>query len=224
MVKSVRRTAASAVRGCALGITAAMLPQGSGASASASASAGASASASGTSAAPTASGPGSAAPARRTGWRVTKVIPVSGDTVVMTGIDALSADDAWVAAVAIPLSNAAARPLLEHWTGTTWRPVPLPAHLAAGLLEESAWASVGASSPGDVWAFGAPAQNRKQGTSELASHWNGRSWTAASLRTAPADTDDALSSLVPDRTSPWALGDRRSFSQGLIIVRGPLPR
>jgi hypothetical protein len=29
---------------------------------------------------------------------------------------------------------------------------------------------------------------------------------------------------VPDRTSLWALGDRRSFSQGIIVERGPLPR
>jgi hypothetical protein len=396
MIRSIGRAAAFAVCGCALGLTAAILPPGSGAGASPRA--------------PVGAGASPRAPAAGPSWRVTKVIAVRGDTVVMTGIDVLSAGDAWVAAVAIRISSGAARPLLEHWNGRTWLSVPLPAQLASGLLGASAWASVAASAPGNVWAFGAEgryahlsggrwrggrlpgtgtgnvvvyaadvfgpadawafgaryggpgdlilrpwaahfdgrrwaqvhvpgaggitvsavsgddlwavtgvvepgagvtftptvlrwngrawvraarqprlprhavaaailaesdrdvwisgaAPNREQGTSELASHWNGRSWTPASPHTGPADTDDALGSLVPDgrsgiwglgedvpeliwhyaggrwagsrvkygwyllqlaavpdRTSLWALGDRRSFSQGIIIERGPLPR
>ncbi len=88
MIRSIGRAAAFAVCGCALGLTAAILPPGSGAGASPRAPVGAGAS-------PRASAAGPS-------WRVTKVIAVRGDTVVMTGIDVLSAGDAWVAAVSNP--------------------------------------------------------------------------------------------------------------------------
>lgn len=68
-------------------------------------------------------------------------------------------------------------PLVEHWNGSAWRTLPVPAGSAPSALY-----AVSAHGAGDVWAVG---DQTKPGTKNvavpLAEHWNGRSWAVASL-------------------------------------------
>lgn len=64
------------------------------------------------------------------------------------------------------------RPLMEHWNGSQWRRVTLPAFMSRGGLS-----AVEAVSASDVWAVG--------GTSRPSSfaidHWNGTTWSSTAL-------------------------------------------
>ena len=78
------------------------------------------------------------------GWRVVKTIgpPDAGVSGLLT---AVSAKDAW------SVWSGAGFTAVEHWTGSGWARVPLPARLDAYAQST---VSVGASSASDVWLFG----------------------------------------------------------------------
>jgi hypothetical protein len=78
------------------------------------------------------------------GWRVIKTFgpdPVSAPSGVLT---AVSATDAWSAWSGSRFS------VVEHWTGSAWRSVPLPASLD-GYVKTAV--SISASSSRDLWLF-----------------------------------------------------------------------
>jgi hypothetical protein len=101
---------------------------------------------------------------------------------------------------AIGLPN---HPKVVHWNGSAWRPIAvqprLPKHATLdGIL---------AYSSHDVW-IGGSVPNGKTGTSELALHWNGQSWTTVSPPARPSSADEFLISLVPDGTGGlWAAAE-----------------
>jgi hypothetical protein len=74
-------------------------------------------------------------------------------------ISALSADDIW--AVGLSLGYR----LVEHWDGTAWSVVTLPANVEDGRL-----LGVAAISPDNVWAVGAVGANNIV-------HWDGSTWS-----------------------------------------------
>jgi len=94
-------------------------------------------------------------------------------------------------------------PRVVHWNGRAWRPAAvqprLPRHATlTGILAESSR---------DVWVSGS-VPNHQTGTSELALHWNGKSWTTASPPAPASSADEFLTSLVPDRSGGlWAVAE-----------------
>jgi hypothetical protein len=62
------------------------------------------------------------------GWRVAAAISVSGQSTVMTAVDAVSASDAWAVGVSATRSKEFA--VVRHWTGKAWKQVVLPARVA----------------------------------------------------------------------------------------------
>jgi hypothetical protein len=84
---------------------------------------------------------------------------------VLTGVAAVSADDAWAVGAWDPGGTARDRPLVEHWNGSAWSIVSLP---DVGFSELDA---VDAVSADDVWAVG----SSDGGT--LTMHWDGSRWT-----------------------------------------------
>jgi hypothetical protein len=92
-------------------------------------------------------------------------------------VAAVSKSDAW--AVGIRGLNAASRGYLLHWGGRRWRTKALP---AAGLLPFE----VRASSPSDVWVFGA-----YQG-SGAAFRWDGSRWHQTTLAAASGGGEAAV--------------------------------
>jgi hypothetical protein len=102
--------------------------------------------------------------------------PASSDAYsVLTSITAVSATDIWAVGLRNANGEHGQRPLAEHWDGTAWSVVPVP----AGNPAQSKFISVSADGPDDVWAVGS---HLEPGTSDLATalveHWDGTAWTA----------------------------------------------
>jgi hypothetical protein len=99
----------------------------------------------------TASGAGAATSG--TGWRVFASISVPHKSVLLGNIDVVSPADAWVAGI-INDGDRGQAALLEHWNGSVWLQVSLPAGVGSRLAGNVPLAVVGASSRRDVWLFG----------------------------------------------------------------------
>jgi len=101
------------------------------------------------------------------GTRWTQVpSPAPGDTLVteLTGVDAISATDAWAVGDVFNGTSQTQRTLIFHWNGTIWTRVASPSPGFSTLY------GVGAVSHSDAWAVGA-------GHGSLILHWNGTRWT-----------------------------------------------
>jgi hypothetical protein len=103
----------------------------------------------------------------RSGWRVDKTISVHGREVILVSLDAVSAKDAWVAGLVVSQTGSTRGPLLEHWDGTAWRPVALPANLARRFSRHDVVGFVGASSASNVWEFSLKGKYLRR----VAGHW-----------------------------------------------------
>jgi hypothetical protein len=136
-------------------------------------------------------------------WRAVRV-PGSGFIVV----SAVSASDMWALTGAVPpATGLPSRPRVLHWDGVAWRAEAQPT-----LTGHATLSGILARSATDVWVGGS-VPNGKTGTSELAEHWDGTSWTTASPPAAPAASDYYLTNLVPDGSGGfWAIGQRFSGS------------
>lgn len=95
--------------------------------------------------------------------------PSSSDNT-LAGVTATSAGNAWTVGQYLNSSGNAARTLVEHWNGRTWKqvPSPSPSSVANGL------SAVTAASADNAWAVG----DYFNGviTQTLTEHWNGRTW------------------------------------------------
>ncbi|HYK34110.1 MAG TPA: hypothetical protein VEV63_19205 [Streptosporangiaceae bacterium] len=87
------------------------------------------------------------------GWRVDKTISVHDKSVILVSLDAVNAKDAWVAGMVVSKFGSPRGPMLEHWDGTAWRRVALPAKPAQRLSGHDVVGFVGASSASNVWEF-----------------------------------------------------------------------
>lgn len=79
-------------------------------------------------------------------------------------IAAISAHDIWVVGRSHYAGEIGTRGLVEHWNGSQWQVVAVPANMVSG-------ASVRAVSTRSVWMTG------QNGTSPFMMHWDGRQWT-----------------------------------------------
>jgi len=134
------------------------------------------------------------------GWRAVRIRGVGG----IGPASAFSPGNMWALTGAVlPATGLRNEPKVVHWNGRTWRPMVvqprLPRHATlTGMLAESGR---------DIW-LGGSVPNDKTGTSELALHWNGASWTTVSPPARPSDADEFLTSLVPDGSGGvWAVGE-----------------
>jgi hypothetical protein len=133
-------------------------------------------------------------------WHAVKV----GGTGSIGGISVISPSSMWALTGAIlPAIGLPDHPKVVRWNGRVWRPMAvqprLPRHATLdGIL---------AYSSRDVW-LGGSVPNDKTGTSELALHWNGKSWTTVSPPARPSDADEFLANLVPDGSGGlWAVAE-----------------
>lgn len=105
---------------------------------------------------------GGAAPATGSGWTIMPSPSVPGGELL--GVAALSSSDAW--AVGDKAVNGVFTPLAEHWNGSSWTVVAMPAPSSFNELF-----SVSMASSSDVWAVGVTSN-----WAGLIEHWNGSSW------------------------------------------------
>jgi hypothetical protein len=133
-----------------------------------------------------------------TSWRDVPS-PIASD--YLTGVSAVSANDAWaVGHAGLVATN---RAVILHWDGTSWLPVKVPDVGPGGTL-----AGVSAVSATDVWAVGSSggSDGRLKGSRSFALHWDGTSWTRVGV---PSPRPGAKLFGVSARSGRdvWAVGD-----------------
>lgn len=109
-------------------------------------------------------------------------------------VEVISPTDIWV------VGSADALPLIEHWNGTRWSVVPLPAGITGGRLN-----AVEAISATDIWAAGYWLDSTGS-VLTLVLRWDGQSWRQVpSPNVTPADNQ--LQSLaIVSSDDIWAVG------------------
>jgi hypothetical protein len=131
-------------------------------------------------------------------WHAVKLHGVGS----MGPVSAISPSDMWgLTGAVVPSIGLPNHPKVMHWNGHAWRPMAVQPQLPRGAT----LTGVLATSRRDVW-LGGSVPNDKTGTSELALHWNGKSWRTASPPARPSEAYEYLSSLVPDGSGGlWAV-------------------
>ena len=129
--------------------------------------------------------------------------PNPGNFTQLTGVRAVSANDAW--AVGTATTDHVSQTLILHWDGKTWTQTPSPSPGGAG---GNALTGVTATSATDAWAVGDYISDIQNDTLvTLILHWDGKSWKQVS---SPSPGPEGLSQLTSvDATSPtdaWAVG------------------
>lgn len=121
----------------------------------------------------------------------------SGST--LSALSIITAQNIWAVGITTGASSSSGyQPLIEHWNGTAWSIVNLPA--ISGQLH-----GVSAVGPNDVWAVGS--YNLPNLTSTLIEHWNGTRWSIVSSPN-PINPINILNSVVTiSQNNVWATGD-----------------
>jgi len=127
-------------------------------------------------------------------------------------VSVLSSSDAWAAGSAYTVINGTLNevPLIEHYTGGTWKAVPAPA--PAGL-NYSYLNDVAAISSSDVWAVGMGFASGQRASHALAEHYDGTAWTIVPVP-QPYLRGDLSGLAARSSTDVWAVGSTatRTFS------------
>jgi hypothetical protein len=147
--------------------------------------------------------------ATSSGWRVSATFaPGRGRALEMTGIDAVSARDAW--AIGLEAKTTGDTPpvtLIRHWNGKSWASVALPAKVAKAWQRDGGFeGELGASSPSNVWIIGS-----FEGAAYL--RLKGTRWSTGTLPGTDKGTTyvDISSVRVFSSTDAWAFGTRVNF-------------
>ena len=107
-------------------------------------------------------------------WATVPSPVTPGPAGALSGVSVVSPDDAWAVGWTGDGSSTFSA-LTEHWNGTAWTVVPVPAAAGTGVDPES----VVAVSADDVWAVGlttGPGPSRN-----VILHWNGTSWKRSAV-------------------------------------------
>jgi hypothetical protein len=127
------------------------------------------------------------------------------------GVTALSATNAW----AVGNQNIGVfqfRPLVEHWTGSTWQLVRVPSPPLTGV--GASLLGVAATSPRNIWAVGDYAAGKR--FQPLIEHFNGTRWALIPAPAAGTAELNRISFMAP--SNGWAVGSSGggSHTQALI--------
>ncbi|MDN3354615.1 hypothetical protein [Actinomadura sp. DC4] len=130
-------------------------------------------------------------------WRK---VPHSATEATLMDVAPISGTDAWSVGERQPPSDTA-YPLAEHWDGTSWTEVPVPATpTGSGELD-----GVSAVATNDVWAVG-----DSNGLGPVLRHWDGTSWAAVAPAAPPSGDHVGADRLYDVAALPagraWAVG------------------
>jgi hypothetical protein len=138
------------------------------------------------------------------GWNA---VPVPGRRGALSGVAAASPDDVW----------AVGSELMEHWDGTRWQRVPVPANEYLNAIT--------ALAPDDAWAVGDTGDPVRMA---LIARWDGRSWKRLPLSRSASKSVGrmgrrasrflvAVSASAPDDV--WAVGyDSRHVTNAQVAA------
>ncbi len=153
------------------------------------------------------------AQAATTGWRAAATFSVSGKEAVVTGIDAVAANDAWAVGTTATSSGGKQAALIEHWAGKSWQRVTLPSKVAKAAASTDFFLSmITASSSANVWVFG-----EIPGTSGSDSYvrFNGKTWTTGDIPGTDFKADQFVqitAAVAVGKSDVWVLGGRTKIS------------
>ncbi|MFD0687227.1 hypothetical protein [Actinomadura fibrosa] len=130
-------------------------------------------------------------------WRK---VPHSAEEGTLNDVAVLGGGDAWAVGLRQPPYETAT-PVAEHWDGSSWKAVPVPATpTGTGSLD-----GVSAVASNDVWAVG-----DSTGQGPVIRHWNGTAWTAVPPAAPPEGVHpgaDRLNDVAAvSATDAWAVG------------------
>jgi hypothetical protein len=144
-----------------------------------------------------------------TSWSVVADDPGIGHNVSLNGVDAASADDAWIVGWHVREGDPTSSAWAEHWDGTQWTQSP-----AVTPGYGSYFTGVSVVSSDDVWAVGTWARALPQRTDRpLIEHWDGTAW---SVVTGPSGVHTAVNieSVSMDSASDGlAVGEKTKSAQ-----------
>jgi hypothetical protein len=185
-------------------------------------------------------------------WQIVAIPPIMSDLSTLSvsldryrstlsSISAIAANNIWAVGtqpvltpyiISVPLPGSfvtpvtISGPLVEHWDGTHWKIVHLPAS-----LQHESLLTIQAISASDVWAFGVeqdfwlpgppilkpynppPASNHVVVTGVLQTvtshlvHWNGQAWSTMSLPSSLGKKGYLLDVAAITDTNIWAIGE-----------------
>ena len=146
-------------------------------------------------------------------WRTVPVNLGKGVSGRLDGLADQSPDNAWAVGTAFVGSDSS-RPLILHWNGRQWTPVPaagVPGFGYVSLL------GVAVRSAADAWAVGEAEAVGKFEVRPVIEHWNGRRWQLMANPPVPSTT--TLSSVtVASDGEAWAVGAPFSNDgRGLVL-------
>jgi hypothetical protein len=154
------------------------------------------------------------AQAATSGWRAAASVRVKDRVVLLTGIAAPAANDAWASGISATTSGKSPLEVIEHWSGRSWRPVSLPSAVArAWATPAGAFQVIGASSSTNVWAFSEFPASKAENATYL--RLSGRRWTTGSLPNSSVRSGHVLlvnSVEVFSSSNVWAFGGRLTVS------------
>lgn len=160
-----------------------------------------------------------------TAWSVVPAPCLTGTTVTaacsfasvdenqLTGVIAISANDAWASGSEGNVNNANFHiPYVEHWNGTAWSLVKTPNPNSHG--EGSLLNGITAPGPGDIWAVG-QTQGLNGAIRSLTEQFNGTAWSLVhSPSPGSSPPDDSLSGAAsPGAGIVFAVGARNKTGQ-----------
>jgi hypothetical protein len=125
-------------------------------------------------------------------------------STVLTDVFALGPDDAWAVGYWSTVPDAPPSPLIEHWNGRRWRPVPNP-----NLGTWSELHGVAGTGPDDVWAVGNTEVLVGNSFYEraLVERWDGTAWKVVRMPVVARRQPYGLAGVdTRSSTDAWAVG------------------
>jgi len=125
------------------------------------------------------------------------------------GVAADSSTSAWAAGVYF--NGVTDQPMVEHWSGRSWKRVAIPNPGGAGSF--SGLGGAAAVSPSSAWVVGID----PNGT--LIEHWNGRSWKQVASPSPGGSAGNYLYDVTAVSTSnAWAVGKYHNGPSSLTLI------
>jgi hypothetical protein len=144
-------------------------------------------------------------------WRKVPATIIGGGEPQLFGLAQFGADDVWTAGYAPLREDRRARGTVQHWDGSAWTDLPVPAVAAAWSL-----AGIAGTSPVDLWAVGGV--HEVQGEA-LALHWDGQEWERVPVPGVVGRSIHLFDIAVLQNGDTWAAG--YSQDSGNIRTRQP---
>jgi plastocyanin len=140
-------------------------------------------------------------------WQIASGATLSGsDGGVLTGITVISPSDVW--SVGLRMDGSAFQPLAEHWNGSSWAAVPVPAP-APGFAILRGVAALGS---GNVWAVGTSFDQASDSYRPLLEHFDGTGWSTVS-GPLPSGDNQIIGTGTVTGSDMWAIGRNQATGQ-----------